>query len=64
MLQLEYIETDCPYCGEAITAEVDPSAGSQSFIEDCPVCCRPIEYRAEISPAGETTLQARRDDET
>ena len=32
----------CPYCGEAITLVVDASAGSQRYIEDCQVCCRPI----------------------
>lgn len=32
----------CPYCGEAVEALVDLSAGDQEYIEDCPVCCRPI----------------------
>ena len=32
----------CPYCGENITLVVDASAGSQRYIEDCQVCCRPI----------------------
>ncbi|MDJ0917740.1 MAG: CPXCG motif-containing cysteine-rich protein [Woeseiaceae bacterium] len=32
----------CPFCGEPITLIVDASAGSQSYIEDCQVCCRPI----------------------
>lgn len=32
----------CPYCGEAITLVVDASAGSQRYLEDCQVCCRPI----------------------
>lgn len=33
----------CPFCGEAIDIVLDLSAGSQSYIEDCHVCCRPIE---------------------
>lgn len=32
----------CPYCGEPITLLVEDSAGSQRYIEDCQVCCRPI----------------------
>lgn len=32
----------CPYCGETITLVIDASAGSQRYIEDCQVCCRPI----------------------
>ena len=35
---------DCPYCGEIIEIQLDISAGSQSYIEDCQVCCKPIEF--------------------
>jgi DNA replicative helicase MCM subunit Mcm2 (Cdc46/Mcm family) len=32
----------CDACGEEIVIPVDSSQGSeQSFVEDCPVCCRP-----------------------
>lgn len=32
----------CAFCGEPSTTFVDLSAGStQSYIEDCQVCCRP-----------------------
>lgn len=32
----------CPYCGEEVEVEVDPvGASSETYIEDCPVCCRP-----------------------
>lgn len=32
----------CAFCGEPVTTFVDLSAGlSQSYIEDCQVCCRP-----------------------
>lgn len=36
-------EIECPFCGECITLLIDASSGSQSYIEDCQVCCRPIE---------------------
>ena len=32
----------CPYCGERAEALLVLSAGDQQYIEDCPVCCRPI----------------------
>ena len=35
---------DCPYCGEPAEAVLDLSGGDQSYIEDCPVCCRPISF--------------------
>jgi len=61
---LEQIPVQCPYCGETIPAEVDASAGSQRYIEDCPVCCRPIEFDAEFDVQGDLAqLLARRDDE-
>ena len=38
---------DCPFCGEPITILVDLSAGTQSYIEDCEVCCRPMNIAVE-----------------
>lgn len=39
----------CPHCGERISMVLDLSAGHQRYIEDCEVCCNPIEisYQAE-----------------
>lgn len=35
-------EYTCAFCGESSTTFIDLSAGStQSYIEDCQVCCRP-----------------------
>ncbi len=47
-----FIEVDCPYCGERFGTPVDLSAGSFSYIEDCQVCCRPIELSGEVDAAG------------
>ncbi|MEM6644589.1 MAG: CPXCG motif-containing cysteine-rich protein [Bacteroidota bacterium] len=33
---------DCPYCGAEISMLLDPSIPSQEYIEDCEVCCNPI----------------------
>ena len=33
----------CPYCWEEISMLLDISEPSQSYIEDCEVCCNPIE---------------------
>jgi hypothetical protein len=52
----------CPYCGESFETNVDPSGGSQEYIEDCYVCCRPIVFRLETGADGElTALETRRD---
>ena len=42
----------CPYCGEVFDTVVDLSAGSTSYIEDCQVCCQPIEFRLEVADDG------------
>lgn len=55
---------DCPYCGESFEAQVDCSYGSHAFIEDCPVCCRPIEFLVELDHEGHVMrFQAQRDDD-
>ena len=48
---------DCPYCGEAITVMVDTSAGDQEYIEDCQVCCRPINFRVDLDADGSAMVQ-------
>jgi len=32
----------CPHCWETIELVIDLSASTQSYVEDCSVCCRPI----------------------
>jgi len=49
---LEPVDITCPYCGEPISLLVDCSAGSQEYIEDCSVCCRPIRLLISIGPDG------------
>jgi len=50
---LEPIILDCPYCGESFSSTIDLSAGSQRYVEDCVVCCRPIEVHVRVDDAGE-----------
>ena len=33
----------CPYCWEEVSMLVDPSVRQQTYVEDCEVCCNPIE---------------------
>ena len=60
---LDAVAVQCPYCGERFEALVDPSAGDAAYVEDCPVCCRPIELRLRLDEDGQaTSLEASRDD--
>jgi hypothetical protein len=47
----------CPYCGEVIEILIDTSIPSQSYIEDCQVCCRPITVGVEVAADGEFTVR-------
>lgn len=38
----------CPYCGEQISMVVDLSVPRQTYVEDCEVCCNPIEVTCEV----------------
>lgn len=46
---VEEHEFECPHCWETNVVLLDLSVEAQSYIEDCTVCCNPIEisYRAE-----------------
>ena len=33
----------CPYCWERISMLLDSSLANTAYIEDCEVCCRPIQ---------------------
>ena len=33
----------CPYCWETISMILDPDMSEEDFVEDCQVCCNPIE---------------------
>ena len=36
----------CPHCWEEISMLIDASVRQQTYIEDCEVCCNPIELTA------------------
>lgn len=38
----------CPYCWEEISMILDESDELPDYIEDCEVCCRPIEIRFKL----------------
>lgn len=37
----------CPYCWEEISMLIDTSVREQKYIEDCEVCCNPIELTVQ-----------------
>ena len=58
-MQLTVVEEsiDCPFCGESISVLLDLSAGDQSYIEDCQVCCRPMQISFAVSEQDTVTVE-------
>lgn len=48
----------CPHCGERISMLLDLSTGYQRFIEDCEVCCNPIEITYQTEEGSIVSFQA------
>jgi hypothetical protein len=48
----EFVAFRCPWCGERLDIRVDVSGGAHAFVEDCQVCCRPIEMSLELADDG------------
>ena len=47
----------CPFCAEPISIVVDFSAGSQTYIEDCQVCCQPMEVSINVDADGDRSVE-------
>jgi hypothetical protein len=47
---IENIQVTCPYCGETFVVEADTEEGSYATIEDCSICCRPLEITVRCHP--------------
>lgn len=52
MNPLEDVIVLCPSCGEPIALTCDCTAGDQDYIEDCPICCRPMHVQIAIDDDG------------
>jgi len=60
---VEPFPISCPYCGEEIEVIIDLSAGDQQYVEDCSVCCKPINLAITLDDDGVPQIAARSDDE-
>lgn len=42
----------CPHCWEEISMLIDTSVSIQKYVEDCEVCCHPLEITANCENGG------------
>jgi transcription elongation factor Elf1 len=47
----------CPFCAERMSILIDASAGGQSYVEDCQVCCQPMQISFEVDDNELQNLQ-------
>ena len=52
LLPEEFVAVQCPYRGERLETRVDLTSDEPTYIEDCEVCCRPIEFTVEREQTG------------
>lgn len=53
----------CPYCGEDVELAVDPGGGAmQEYVEDCEVCCQPMQLTVTWGEDGAASAIALSDD--
>ena len=60
---LDSQDIECPHCGEVISLLLDTSAGSQRYIEDCHVCCRPITVVLDVDADGDALVSVRSEED-
>ena len=63
MLDTELHTIQCPHCGEPVEIAIDPSQEVSDYIEDCSVCCRPMNLRVEVAEGSEPFVTVTSDDE-
>jgi hypothetical protein len=58
----EAISVPCPYCGESLVIEPEPSDERVEYVEDCHVCCQPIIISVTYSEDGSDVVARREND--
>lgn len=53
-------DATCPHCWETVNLTLDLSVPEQSYIEDCPVCCKSmsVSYTIADGEVAELTVEA------
>jgi sarcosine oxidase delta subunit len=53
----------CPYCGERIEMNIENTGEAQQYIEDCEVCCQPINIHIVVTENQRVQVNAFTDNE-
>jgi transcription elongation factor Elf1 len=56
---LEERHFECPACGAPVSVLLDLSVPDQTYVEDCEVCCQPLEITVCSEAGGGISFSAR-----
>ena len=60
---VEEHEFTCPYCWQPISMVLDLSTSIQDYVEDCEVCCRPMDIKVRVPAPGSLQIDVRREND-
>lgn len=63
MFNEEEIFFQCPYCFQKISILCEDLYGEQTYIEDCEICCNPIEISYKIQDQEVLLFKAKKANE-
>ncbi len=63
MNEVEAVTVQCPYCWETFDVVVDCSVEDQAYIEDCQVCCKPIDLTVTLDGGNQPRVVAHHESE-
>ena len=63
MNELVQCTVQCPDCWELIEVLIDGSVNEQAYIEDCQVCCRPINISVNIEVDDSVSIKVLHEDD-
>lgn len=55
-MEEKYIQ--CPHCWEQISMLIDLSVDEQTYVEDCEICCNPLEIKVVIEGGQVILIEA------
>lgn len=61
--EIQALEVQCPYCWELIDVMIDDCGEDQQYVEDCQVCCRPINIHVVLDENQQVHVNVYSDDE-
>ncbi len=57
-----HADLPCPFCGEVTSVIVDEGGGEhQTYVEDCPSCCKPRTVHVMPAESGELEISVSRE---